>query len=148
MRWMFLALTTILMGGFVDRAMAGGPCQSCNAAAKTPHYGVLCADVCCSTPAYCLVPGCCEDPKHCCDNAWAGYCDHRAKVDAFWSRVGTPRSGGGCGKVCSSGNTVTTYNCSTVESTPTQPTPATPPAPPTPAENSSRKTQPTKVIVK
>jgi hypothetical protein len=38
-----------------------------------------------------LVPGCCENTHPCCNNAWAGYCEHRAKVQAFWAKVGTPR---------------------------------------------------------
>ena len=58
----------------------------------------------CGTPAgYCLAPGCCEYSRHCCDNAWAGYCQHRAKVDAFWSRVGGPKAAMPSGLLSASG---------------------------------------------
>ncbi len=35
------------------------------------------------------VPGCCEERRHCFDNAWDGYCQERARSDAFWSKFGT-----------------------------------------------------------
>ena len=44
---------------------------------------------CHSPPAYNLAPGCCEPRRHCFDNAWDGYCEHRAKWDTFWCKVGT-----------------------------------------------------------
>ena len=95
------------------------------------------AEACASPAGYCLVPGCCEDTRHCCDNAWAGYCDHRAKVEAFWSRVGVP---GSCvrSRPCRQAPMVLCSPCDegssevvqpTPESAPS-PTPTTPPAPP------------------
>ncbi len=43
----------------------------------------------CAQPGGAGVPGCCEERRHCFDNAWDGYCQERARVDAFWSKVGT-----------------------------------------------------------
>jgi hypothetical protein len=40
-------------------------------------------------PAYPFFPGCCEPRRNCFDNAWDGYCDKRARWDAFWCKVGT-----------------------------------------------------------
>lgn len=36
-----------------------------------------------------LVPGCCECPPSCCDNAWVGYCEEKARWQGFWTRMGT-----------------------------------------------------------
>jgi hypothetical protein len=49
------------------------------------HYPVTCH----SGPVYSLSPGCCESRHHCFDNAWDGYCQERARRDAFWCKVGT-----------------------------------------------------------
>lgn len=62
-------------------------CMGCNRGTTT---GPLYAEACASPPGYALMPGCCEEHRRCCDNAWAGYCDHRARVEAYWYRVGTP----------------------------------------------------------
>jgi hypothetical protein len=40
-------------------------------------------------PAYALAPGCCEARRHCCDNAWDGYCAEKARWDTFWCKLGT-----------------------------------------------------------
>ena len=36
-----------------------------------------------------MQPGCGECQPHCCDNAWAGYCQEKARQQAFWYRVGS-----------------------------------------------------------
>ena len=43
----------------------------------------------CGAPFYGMVPGCCECPPSPCDNAWAGYCEEKARWKAFWYRLGT-----------------------------------------------------------
>lgn len=43
----------------------------------------------CAGSYYGMQPGCCECPPSPCDNAWAGYCDEKAKCRAFWHRFGT-----------------------------------------------------------
>ena len=65
----------------VQRGDGGGPMG---------HWALGC-DACCSPCGYCLAPGCCEYQRHCCDNSWAGYCQHRARVEAFWARAGVPK---------------------------------------------------------
>ena len=94
MRWTIgiLALAVIAMA---DRAVGGQPgCTSCNRGTTADSWSLRGwdAEACASPGGYSLTPGCCEDHRRCCDNAWAGYCDHRARVEAFWTRVGTPRS--------------------------------------------------------
>ena len=88
------------------RPAASNPgCAGCNGKTSCGQASPWAMDgaPCCSPPGYTLVPGCCECSRHCCDNAWAGYCEHRAQVDAFWARVGVPKprrrliAGGGGG---------------------------------------------------
>jgi hypothetical protein len=127
-------------------AFGGEPgCLGCSKSIQ--YQGVWAAEACGAPAGYTMVPGCGEEHRPCCDNAWAGYCEHRAKVDAFWSRVGQP---GSCGRgafsrpvrceMCSEG-------CSTVI---VQPTPAVVTPSPTPAqkEKTSPTPAPPKVLVK
>jgi hypothetical protein len=94
MRWMDWVSAAVFLVSLSAAASAGSPGCGCRSAAiiNQPGYAALCGEACCSPPGYALIPGCCEDHKPCCDNAWAGYCAHRAKVDAHWSRVGTPHA--------------------------------------------------------
>jgi hypothetical protein len=128
-------------------------CASCNGgAANVWAMRGLGAEACASPCGHALVPGCCEDTRHCCDNAWAGYCDHRARVDAFWAKVGTPGAcghgcfsrpvrGASCDKCSSSGN----GNASPTPAVkllpaPPKPEPPVAPLPPTPSDKASRAT--------
>ena len=43
----------------------------------------------CGMQFSCLVPGCRQCQPTACDNAWATYCQEKAKWRAFWYRVGT-----------------------------------------------------------
>lgn len=100
MRWMCWIAAMMLLGVFSGMAQGAGADCGCRGAAPMglPSYAALCGGACCSPTGFALSPGCCEYAKPCCENAWAGYCEHRAKVDAFWSRVGVPkghRCGGG-----------------------------------------------------
>ena len=64
----------------------------------------------CGAPAYSLAPGCCEFPPSCCENAWEGYCEERARTLALADRMGLwwkaraygCRSCRGCERVVSS----------------------------------------------
>jgi len=47
----------------------------------------------CGAPLY-GTPGCCECPPGPCDNAWDGYCEHKAFWQAIWHNVGTGAYGG------------------------------------------------------
>jgi len=118
MRRMYIALIASILW------LAGSTCaQAGCAGCGSRHCGGLDAE-----PGFCpggftWVPGCCEDRRPCCDNAWAGYCEHRAKVDAFWSRVGT---GSNYGRRYRPGATLPCDNCLNVP-TNGYPTPAAAP---------------------
>ena len=92
MRWMQLGsallalvvLTSPAFGANYNRNGSGG-CASCE---RSSGYG---APACAGPAGYNLAPGCCECPPSACDNAWAGYCQEKARWQAFWARVGTPR---------------------------------------------------------
>ena len=73
--------------------MAGQPTIGCAQTGRGCPSGIFCT---CSHPrcchcesAYSLAPGCCEARRHCFDNAWDGYCEHRAHWDTVWCKVGT-----------------------------------------------------------
>ena len=53
--------------------------------------GLLCAQPCSAPGGFNLAPGCCVCQPCACDNAWDGYCEQKARWQAFWSRLGTPR---------------------------------------------------------
>ena len=130
--------------GIAGPALAYQPGCGCNGqmAAGRPGYQGLGAEACCGPTGYSLTPGCCEDQRPCCNNAWAGYCAHRAKVEACWGRIGAPRPprrAAACLEVASP-----PCNCEAGE-TRLQPTPATPPEPAMPVpqaapEKSGRRT--------
>ncbi len=96
MRWICWgpALLTMLglcgpAAGFEFAYAWGGSCASCQG------YGhPYCAGAC-AGPFYGWQPGCCESPPSCCDNAWAGYCQEKARCWAFCHRLGT--GGTSCG---------------------------------------------------
>jgi hypothetical protein len=58
-------------------------CRSCMFCTCRPAKCCHCESI------YSLAPGCCEERRHCFDNAWAGYCDRRAHWDTVWCKVGT-----------------------------------------------------------
>ncbi|MBN2579757.1 MAG: hypothetical protein JXB10_12275 [Pirellulales bacterium] len=88
MRVLILTLLTV-MGMMIVPAgiFAGCSCGGVSAG----NYYAYCGPACYGPPGFCLVPGCCECPPTACDNAWAGYCQEKARWQAFWTRVGTPR---------------------------------------------------------
>jgi hypothetical protein len=72
-------------------SIADGGCASCtgNDGGSYRNYR---GPACFAPPGYSLAPGCCECPPSACDNAWDGYCEEKAKWQAFFARVGTPRA--------------------------------------------------------
>lgn len=92
MRYMGVVAAVVIFSGVAARANAYQPgCLDCNRNSRL-DMRALCGPPCCSPFGYALTPGCCEYSRPCCENAWDGYCEHRAKVEAFWSRIGAPKS--------------------------------------------------------
>jgi hypothetical protein len=92
MRWMQWGSALLVLAALASPVTAAnygrnttGGCASCE---RTSGYA---APACAGPIGYSLTPGCCECPPSACDNAWAGYCQEKARWQAFWSRVGTPR---------------------------------------------------------
>ncbi len=88
--WILAAAVFVGVAGPAASLDAGCGCAECNGA-MAAGYWALGGPACCSPPGYCLAPGCGEDSRPCCDNAWAGYCQRKAKVQAFWAKVGVPK---------------------------------------------------------
>lgn len=88
MRWtggVFAAM--VLVVGTTGAAPAGQPgCMNCNRTAANSPWA---AEACAAPAGFTCTPGCCEERRPCCDNAWDGYCEHHARVQAFWACVGT-----------------------------------------------------------
>jgi hypothetical protein len=89
-------LATALIAGLVATANGGqSGCAGCiGAGGPWPvNVAALSGEACCSPNGYAghsALPGCCcTNHRPCCDNAWDGYCEHHARVQAFWTRVGT-----------------------------------------------------------
>jgi hypothetical protein len=135
MRWTGWILAVAVMGLSGPAAGSQPGCAGCNGgmAGGVRAQRGLDAEPCASPCGYSLAPGCCEDTRHCCDNAWAGYCDHRAKVDAYWTRVGVPGACA-CRKPCRNATEVPCVPCCPRETAPIQPTPAAPVPAPAPAK--------------
>jgi hypothetical protein len=89
MRLMAFALAAAMVAGSWAAAVGYAGCQGCGK--SVVGGGAFCGPACSSPNGYTLSPGCCENTQPCCNNAWEGYCEHRAKVQAFWANVGTPR---------------------------------------------------------
>ena len=144
MRWIGVVWTAAMVAGFAGSA--GGQqsgCAGCNGKTSFAHASPWAMDgaPCCSPPGYTLVPGCCEGSRHCCDNAWAGYCDHRARVESFWARVGVPKPRRCClgGQPAASGSSCPESPVPGVRPVPDSTfTPASAAARPAPAARSAR----------
>jgi hypothetical protein len=95
MRWLGWASAVSLLVLF-NSAIADAGCATCGGN-DMGSYRAYRGPACFAPPGYCLAPGCCECPPSACDNAWDGYCEEKAKWQAFFARVGTPRAHGhGC----------------------------------------------------
>jgi len=90
MRWLgwASALSLLLL---VQSTIANAGCISCNGNDGVSYRSYR-GPACFAPPGYCLAPGCCECPPSACDNAWDGYCEEKAKWQAFFTQVGTPRT--------------------------------------------------------
>ena len=90
MRWLGRASAVSLLL-LVNSALTYAGCASCGGN-DMGGYRSYRGPAGFSPPGYCLAPGCCECPPSACDNAWDGYCQEKAKWQAFFARVGTPRA--------------------------------------------------------
>ena len=138
--WIFVAVLIGLASPAAGHQSGGAECNGALPAGPMVSWA-LDAEACCTPPGYCLSPGCCEHSRRCCDNAWAGYCEHRAKVEAFWARVGVPKPHGRPA-ACRQAPMAPCAPCSTpaVQPTPAVLPPSTSPLPPpAPPEKATRK---------
>lgn len=100
MRWICWASVPLAVWALANSAAGfdglyggGGSCASCE---HQYTYGAPA----CAAPFYGFQPGCCEQPPSPCDNAWAGYCQEKARCRAFWYRLGTGGRVADCGSTC------------------------------------------------
>jgi hypothetical protein len=85
MRLFAFVICCVTIIGWTAFANAG-----CGCGGPSPQsYNSLSGPACFSPPGCAVAPGCCECPPTACDNAWDGYCQEKAKWQAFFSRVGT-----------------------------------------------------------
>jgi hypothetical protein len=95
MRWTQWIWTAAIVAACVGQANGQFGCRGCGGGQSNPMY--LSGEACYSPPGYAggiATSGCsgyCGPSRTCCDNAWAGYCCHHAKVQAFLTRVGVPK---------------------------------------------------------
>ncbi len=83
-RWAFVLMAAALLVSpavaFEPSCERGMPCAGCE---QYPLYSAPA----CAVPYFALVPGCCEFPPSCCESAWAGYCQQKARCRGFWYRA-------------------------------------------------------------
>lgn len=99
MRWVCFAVALLAVSVWVSPAAGlepgSGVSTGCNGC------GINKAGGACAGGGW--SPGCCVCQPSCCDNAWAGYCQQKARWQAFWARVGTPRPPHCASRVCPPG---------------------------------------------
>jgi hypothetical protein len=93
MRWTGWILTAIVVG-YVGVASGQPTCTECGG--RSLAWQALSGEACCSPPGLALSAWrgpncCCTNQRPCCDNAWDGYCEHHARVQAFLTQVGVPK---------------------------------------------------------
>ena len=94
MRWFLWVFVLVASGSLASPAAESGsnyhgatPCTPCvQYEGQMYRYG---APACCVSAGLNLQGGCCECQPNCCSNAWAGYCQEKARWQAFWTRFGT-----------------------------------------------------------
>ena len=90
-----LAVMILLAAASASQAYQPG-CVGCNRSGRPDLvFGDLSGPACASPPGYAWVPGCCEPRRPCCDNAWAGYCERRARIEAHHAAKSHCRHGAG-----------------------------------------------------
>jgi hypothetical protein len=89
----------VVVGGFavfcLASAVHAAGCSNCEGTSNQ-QYRALSGPPCFSPPGCAsmsgnLTPGCHDCQPSPCDNAWDGYCEKKAKYQAFFTWVGTPR---------------------------------------------------------
>ena len=93
MRWTGWILTAVAIG-YVGVASGQPACPECGG--QSAAWAALSGPAGCSPPGLSLSAWrgpscCCTNQRPCCDNAWDGYCEHHARVQAFWTQVGVPK---------------------------------------------------------
>jgi hypothetical protein len=151
MRWTDWILTAAMVAVCVGQANGQSGCRGCGGgtAAWQSNSMYLAGEACLSPPGYAggiAMSGCyCGPSQPCCDNAWAGYCCHHAKVQAFLTRIGVPKVR------CYPGSpkaVMPAAGCVECPDPTEQPTPTVapirplPPVPPVPATKTSRTLSP------
>ena len=79
MRWM--GWVPALLSVYALASPAAGFAPGCGGV--HPAYGAGA----CAAPDYGWTQGCDEHPPSCCDNAWAGYCQEKARWEAHWRQA-------------------------------------------------------------
>ena len=128
MRWICWAVALSAICGLASEAVGFETTWNTGMMSSGGAYGhAYCASPCASS-LYGTVPGCCDYPPSCCDNAWAGYCEEKARCHAFWHRVGAYLSGCGRNRGCYDCVPSSTTCCETeVQSAPVSPAEAAEP---------------------
>lgn len=100
-RFGLVVLLVVVVGGLTAPAesWAAEPTAVPYGWSPMSQYGALAAPACGAPNGYAGYQACCPKSPHCCDNAWACYCEWKAKWHSLWSRVGEPPCGycGICG---------------------------------------------------
>jgi len=162
MRWMCWVSTILLVGRMIGVA-AACDCDKNRTvlpAVAPASFAVLSSDVCCAPGGYVTVPGCCEELRPCCANAWAGFCVRKSmKHDACRGCAGIPRGvwhggvwyesdGFRSSNCCNSGGVSNADEPTTIQPAPTSPTPTPTPAPVPAPEKSGQRPRTTFSYVK
>ena len=120
--------TSVLVSlvGLVAPAAGFEPDAGHFAASGIGQWNAYCAPAC-GAPAYGTVVGCCEYSPLYGDNAWAGYCQERARRRAFWENLFDDKhstcrpSGGVCSPAAQYGPTPAEAAMPLTPSTPADP---------------------------
>ena len=89
-RWIVTIVPKAVLGlslawAAAPTAAGGTGCSRCGLP------GGYAAPVHAMTAAPGMTQACCDSTCHPCDNAWAGYCEQKARKQAFYARVGAPK---------------------------------------------------------
>ena len=156
MRWISWGSTFLLISVLASRAVGwDGDCGNAPPRANDAHSP--CTNVACAAKAgYSCGTGCGTCTSPCCQKAWAGYCQEKAKWQAFWARLcESPQ----CCKRCCNGAALAPCGCAAPAAgetaakpggglnapsralyrQPHETEPPTTPLPPLPQEESGRK---------
>jgi hypothetical protein len=146
MRWTGWIMAAAMVAGCAGQASGGQPgCVGCvgGSALWQPNLASLSGEACCSPNGYSgvsAIPGhCCVPSQPCCANAWDGYCEHKARVQAWVNRIGTPSPRW---YPCAPRRVWASAPQCIESASPAQPTPAAPPAKPRPVARPAPAAEP------